>query len=837
MNNCLFTRFSSLHSKVSSKELMSWQDLVISASKDVNIHKPISSSVSDIKKAKVQLPAIASHDCPFKTKDEVVSHNRFTLLWIDIDKGNQEINSITDRLKSLDFNSFIVHSTYSAQRGDKKWRVLIELDAALSFDRWHKLQTVLSRILGGDEAAIRPQQILFLPAKQGESAFYQYHIEEGSPWRYDSMSEELKLAVVLLESEPAEEQLIREAQCAPIKNHDLPPQQAGIIDLVNHAYDLEQTLAYYNYKKQGNKWLHPKSESGEAGVIVKDGRYYSFHSNDPLSDGYRHDVFDVIVQSRFGGNAKEAVHVLANELDSEGQKNRQREYMQNQAVGVSNGQVIEPDIIPLVVDLPEVESFDYGLLPESLRPWISDIQERVQCPPDFLAIGCMIGMAGLVGRKVGVYPKQKDVWLVIPNLWGAMIGRPSIMKTPALNEVLKPIYHLIKKEEERYQKQQLDYEVEKTEIEMRKKVAESELKKALNGKGKDALRNAELAKENLREVLEKECECMPVESRIIVNDATVEALGVKLNENPNGLLLVRDEMVGWIKGLDREDKANDKAFYLECFNGSGFYAYDRIGRGTIKIESTTVSIIGGIQPAKLSPYLAQAVSMGTNDDGFIQRFQLAVYPDDNKDWRNVDRYPDKEAKERAFVLFEQLHAMDPKRTEEGEVFGLRFTPDAQSLFDQWRKELENEIRSDDIHPAVESHLAKYRSLIPSLALLLELADSPESQVVSLSALNKAIEWGVYLKSHMLRIYNGAIETDVIAAKKILDSHAKLPERFKVREVTQKGWTGLKATKDVKASLSVLVEHGYLIEEVSTMTGGRPSESYRWNQSLNLKDKR
>ena len=30
------------------------------------------------------------------------------------------------------------------------------------------------------------------------------------------------------------------------------------------------------------------------------------------------------------------------------------------------------------------------LLPESLRAWVSDIAERMQCPPDFPAIGAMV---------------------------------------------------------------------------------------------------------------------------------------------------------------------------------------------------------------------------------------------------------------------------------------------------------------------------------------------------------------------------------------------------------------------------------------------------------------
>jgi hypothetical protein len=53
---------------------------------------------------------------------------------------------------------------------------------------------------------------------------------------------------------------------------------------------------------------------------------------------------------------------------------------------------------------------------------------------------------------------------------------------------------------------------------------------------------------------------------------------------------------------------------------------------------------------------------------------------------------------------------------------LKFALDAQELFAEWIQELEHKLRSDELHPALVSHLAKYRSLMPSLALLFELAD-------------------------------------------------------------------------------------------------------------------
>ena len=40
------------------------------------------------------------------------------------------------------------------------------------------------------------------------------------------------------------------------------------------------------------------------------------------------------------------------------------------------------------------------LLPETLRPWIGDVSERVQCPPDFPAVAAMVALGSVLGRRV-----------------------------------------------------------------------------------------------------------------------------------------------------------------------------------------------------------------------------------------------------------------------------------------------------------------------------------------------------------------------------------------------------------------------------------------------------
>jgi len=76
--------------------------------------------------------------------------------------------------------------------------------------------------------------------------------------------------------------------------------------------------------------------------------------------------------------------------------------------GLSNyldDSITPPEPLP---NLPDVQSFDYAYLPDGLRGFVKDISDRMQCPPDFAAVGVFVMMATIIGRKVGMRPKRKD---------------------------------------------------------------------------------------------------------------------------------------------------------------------------------------------------------------------------------------------------------------------------------------------------------------------------------------------------------------------------------------------------------------------------------------------
>ena len=112
----------------------------------------------------------------------------------------------------------------------------------------------------------------------------------------------------------------------------------------------------------------------------------------------------------------------------------------------------------------------------------------------------------------------------------------------------------------------------------------------------------------------------PHRRRTLVIDATPEAVAFILSGNPQGTLHFRDELAGWLMSFDRYSPGG-REFWLEAYGGRP-YCVDRKGAAApLTIPFNGVSVLGGIQPAKLASAL-----LNSPDDGLVARF-LWAWPD------------------------------------------------------------------------------------------------------------------------------------------------------------------------------------------------------------------
>jgi len=255
---------------------------------------------------------------------------------------------------------------------------------------------------------------------------------------------------------------------------------------------------------------------------------------------------------------------------------------------------------------------------------------------------------------------------------------------------------------------------------------------------------------------------------------------------------------------------------------------DRIARGNTHISGACLSILGTIQPGPLGTYLNAALKGGTGDDGLMQRFQLSVWPDDPDDWEVVDRPPDRKARNAAFGVFSRLENLSAMTLgAEADALGgtgvpfFRFDGPAQERFYRWRTRWEAYCRHGDHHPAMESHLTKYRKLVPALALIIHLVDNHGGPVRD-RALEQAIGWAEVLESHARRIYAHGIGPAVAHAR-ALAAHivrGDLKDGFTLRDVYGNHWSLLGTHDEARMAVEELEELDWLRAETQS-TGGRP----------------
>jgi hypothetical protein len=246
-----------------------------------------------------------------------------------------------------------------------------------------------------------------------------------------------------------------------------------------------------------------------------------------------------------------------------------------------------PEPVPLQSELPPVEPFNEDLLPSSFRPLVCDVAERMQVPTDCPAVVMVLCLAGAVNRRVTIQPKANDTgWAVVPNLWGGIIAPPGFMKSPVIQAGTLPLTLIQSNWRHEYGAALKEYALAVEEWELRK----SAWKQLSTQKYKKGHSPPERP---------LDVPPAPIFKRLVVNDATFEAMHQTMSQNPAGIFVIRDELTGWWSTLDRAGREGERAFCLQAWNGDTGHTIDRVGRGHIHVDACCMSMLGGIQPGRL----------------------------------------------------------------------------------------------------------------------------------------------------------------------------------------------------------------------------------------------
>ena len=220
-------------------------------------------------------------------------------------------------------------------------------------------------------------------------------------------------------------------------------------------------------------------------------------------------------------------------------------------------------------------TFPIHFLGEEIQQYINNISDVYQVDRDMVTMAVYVATAVSCGRRVttfdGIYTNRLTLWSIILGISGAG-------KSEFLNKVLEPILKRNQPLVEEYEKAMEQW----------------------NGKGKE-----------------------PVAKDFRIHSITLEALVEKINQNPDGLLLYRPELSGWVGGFGKYNRdESEYASWIEIWDGKTFPIHTKTGnKKLINAKDPVLSVVGGVQPHIMKKF-AKADFLGS---GFLGRL-LMVYP-------------------------------------------------------------------------------------------------------------------------------------------------------------------------------------------------------------------
>lgn len=464
--------------------------------------------------------------------------------------------------------------------------------------------------------------------------------------------------------------------------------------------------------------------------------------------------------------------------------------------------------------LPTPQELTRDMLPGFMADAVFNHAERLNnTKPDFTATTLLIVISTICGGSIELVPKQNDDWSIPIVLWGALIGSASSMKTPSaalglgmLQKIQSEIFSVEVKETKavyNFEKKMYDkdYQRIQAEAEQAHEIGDSALKM-------ECIKKLTSLTEPKR----------PYLRNVYINDGTVEAMQIRLSENPSGVLNWRDELSGFIASMNSQAREHERSFYLEAFNASkSSYVQERIGRENVEIDRVILQIFGGIQPSLIVPIVKEKLH-GLKDDGFLERLlQFSVFPD-IEGMEYTDILPDTYSNIRLYSVIEtiaQIHQpFDPIK--------LKFYTNAQRLWEEWNREFIHKIGQspENIQPFLTKQIATcgklasifhiYNEAETHVALYKDQKEFKPSPYISKETLLLSFKWIEYLNTHVKKIFALGLQTQETSSAVKLES--KLPDlypEFTKHQLSQKGWSNLKTAKDRDEALSTLLDSGYI----------------------------
>lgn len=474
----------------------------------------------------------------------------------------------------------------------------------------------------------------------------------------------------------------------------------------------------------------------------------------------------------------------------------------------------EPDLSLLGTGRRPAPAFPLHLL----GPWAGWCERKARgasAPVDYVAVALLASVGATIANVR--WPQAGAAWAEPPVLWCGEVGPPSSSKSPSMDAA----FTLVRFAEDRmtygFEDVQQEHATLKQACEARVEAWKIEVKTAVkNGDAPPAMPDA--AREPPA----------PVRPRIRVADATVEALGALAAGLPRGLLLVRDELAGWLGAFDKYGGGgSDRAFAIEMYGGRS-YVVDRMKNPEpLHIRHLSIGVLGGVQPDKLEMIL------NGPDDGLASRL-LWAWPDVKPEFTLARGVQDDGPMQSAFArLTDLVQGID--EFGQLEPVKLRLTGEAEDRLEAFARDMVE--RCHEASGLLAGTLGKARGHALRLSAVLEhlwwcggAPGATEPKVISPEAVTAAADLlNAYFVPMAERVFGDAAIPIVERRGMLLARHLRQNQigEFNARDVRRQVGGMLRDAADMEAACRQLLEAN-LIRQRFARAGdrkGRKAQNY------------
>lgn len=457
-------------------------------------------------------------------------------------------------------------------------------------------------------------------------------------------------------------------------------QKTSIFDLIGSEFTVVKRLSDRAVIKRNG------AKSPHSGYIYDNSRcMYLFSTGTQYPNEKLLSAFAVYTYQKHSGDFKQAAKDLY-----------------HQGFGARMKKTTAPKI---TVDREKIQisEFPIDIFPDDIQKYIIQVHQTLNASIDYLGSAMLWVLSLCVGNSLKI--EVKKGWVESGVIWLAIVGKAGIGKTHNIEAITNPLLKINDREIKRYQEKIVRYEEYK---------------------------NLDKKEKELAEKIDE-----PHNTQFIVGDITIESFLDIHSNNKNGVGILRDELSGWIKDLNKYRPGSDLETYLSCWSNGSIMSNRKTAKNSY-VPKAFVPIIGGVQPSILTMHYTAE----NKENGFIDRI-LLCYPE-----LKVERYNENEMSDEQIKWYENyvISMYDNIRNtwiqydDAGNIvpFLARWSNEAKREWVRVFNKITDLQNSETENEYMKSILPKQKSYVCRFALLMNVLysfnDDSESDVISLKSI-------------------------------------------------------------------------------------------------------